>query len=137
MFRRLPGCAATDDDATGKRIFSTLTGGADLEADAEWKEVVEPGQRELYESHVDIVRKDVATMKPGEEGEQLTFPLEHGRAWIHTLNQARLALGARHDVTEDDMQGNRELKDDETATAIMQIEFFGLVMGVLLHRVEL
>jgi hypothetical protein len=139
MFRRLPDCAGTDDGPAGRRIFATLTGGADPEADAEWKEVVEPSLRELYESHVDVVKKDVADIISGEESEEggeLSFPLEHGRAWMHTLNQARLALGARHDVTEEDMEGRRELKDGDKMFAIMQIEFFGIVLGVLLQRIE-
>jgi Domain of unknown function (DUF2017) len=137
MFRRLPECAATDDDATSARIFPSLTGGADRDADSDWKDVVEPGLRELFESHVDVVRRDVAAIRTGKDGEEISFPLDHGRAWMHTLNQARLALGARHDVTEEDMQGRRGSEDGDKAFAVMQIEFFGIVLGVLLQRIEI
>lgn len=138
LLRILPLCAEPDDDAARKRIFSppTVQPDADAEANAEWSEYVEPGLRELFKSHTDIVAADLAAMKGEGEAAILRIPAEHGRAWIHTFNQARLALGARHDVTEDDTAGRTE-PDGEKAFALMQIDFYGTLLGLILSRTEL
>ena len=136
LLRGLPACAAPDDDAARKRIFSTPTRGADAEADNDWREYVEPELRELFKDHVDVVTADLAAMPKGDGTFTLSIPAENGRAWIHTLNQARLALGARHGVTDDDTAGRRR-HTGEKAFVIMQIDFYGMLLGLLLGRTEL
>lgn len=135
LLRGLPACAAPDDDAARKRIFGSLTGGADPEADREWHQDVEPELHELFQSHVDVVSADLAKLH--EEGEVFTLAITLGnaRAWIHTLNQARLALGARFGVTEEDSAGRRRHKGNK-AFAIMQIDFYGMLISLLLARTE-
>ncbi|MEO6742115.1 MAG: hypothetical protein ABIP20_17865 [Chthoniobacteraceae bacterium] len=280
LLRILPACAAPEDDAARKRIFSSPTSGDEPEADDDWREYVEPDLRELFKTHVDVVtadlrgirasevslhpgsvrdrtvksysgllaklpslthlglivggrlplqppegrpredlvkriefirrivselhefekQRDVAldqflssfcpadgestllplSDKPGRlldpperskavqhalkrfqalgkfrhkikesvatgdlstnpqsvEAFALSIPAENGRAWIHTLNQARLALGARHDVTDDDTAGQRH-HGGEKGFAIMQIDFYGMILSVMLGRTEL
>ncbi len=138
LLRVLPACAEPEDDAARKRIFSppTIQPDADAEANSEWSEYVEPGLRELFKSHTDIVAADLAAMKGEGEAATLRIPTEHGRAWIHTFNQARLALGARHGVTEDDTAGRTE-PGGEKAFALMQIDFYATLLGLLLSRTEL
>ena len=280
LLRNLPACAAPDDDAARKRIFSAPTSGDDPEAADDWREYVEPDLRELFKTHVDVVAADLPgiraseasphagsargrTMKsdasllaklpgltplglitggrlplqppkgrprknlvkriqflrrivtelhelekqrnvaldqflssfcpadgestllplsdkpgrlldPPERGKAvqhavkrfqalgkfrhkikksvatgdlstnprnveafaLSIPAENGRAWIHTLNQARLALGARHDVTDDDTAGQRH-HSGEKGFAIMQIDFYGMILSVMLGCTEL
>ncbi len=136
LLRELPACAATDDDAARKRIFGSLTGGADPQADSEWAEEIEPELHELFQSHLDIVSSDIATIH--REGDEFTLKLglENARAWVHTLNQARLALGARHGVTEDDTAGRRR-HSGAKRFAIMQIDFYGMLLSLLLPRTEI
>jgi hypothetical protein len=138
LLRVLPECAAPDDDAARKRIFSAPTGGrdADDEANDEWREYVEPDLRELFKSHTDVVAADLAAMEGKGEAPVLCIPADHARAWIHTLNQARLALGARHDVTEEDTAG-RTQPSGEKAFALMQIDFYASLLGLFLSRTEL
>ncbi|MEO6787475.1 MAG: DUF2017 family protein [Chthoniobacteraceae bacterium] len=137
LLRTLPACATPDDDAARKRIFSTPTNGDDAEADRDWRENVEPGMSELFKSHVDVVAADLGAIQEKEEAFTLGIPAEHGRAWIHTLNQARLALGARHGVDDDDTGGRRRRHSGAKAFAIMQIDFYGMLLGMLLSRTEL
>ena len=138
LLRVLPMCAEPEDDAARKRIFSppTVQPDADAEANSEWSEYVEPGLRELFKSHTDIVAADLAAMDGEGETAILRIPADHGRAWIHTFNQARLALGARHDVTEDDIEGRTE-PDGEKAFALMQIDFYATLLGMILSGTEL
>ena len=138
LLRVLPMCAEPEDDAARKRIFSppTIQPDADAEANSEWSEYVEPGLRELFKSHTDIVVADLAAMVGDSETAILRIPSDHGRAWIHTFNQARLALGARHDVTEEDTAGRRQ-HSGEKAFALMQIDFYAMLLSLLLSRTEL
>ena len=136
LIRDVPGIAVADDEPAHNRIFSAPTGGSDAEADADWREYIEPGLRELFKSHTDIVAADIATARQKEDASTLTIPAAHARAWIHTLNQARLALGARHGVTEEDTAGRRQ-HSGEKAFALMQIDFYAMLLSLLLSRTEL
>src|SRR5438067_1989652 len=102
LLRNVPACAAPDDEVARRRIFSTPTSGADAEADRDWHENVEPELSELFKSHLDVVAADLAAIQQKEDAYTLAISTKNARAWIHTLNQARLALGARHGVTDDD-----------------------------------
>jgi Domain of unknown function (DUF2017) len=136
LLRSLPASAAPDDDAARKRIFGSLTGGADPQADSEWREDVEPELHELFQSHLDVVSSDLATIQVEDDEFTLKIAFENGRAWIHTLNQARLALGARHGVTEDDTAGRRR-HSGAKRFAIMQIDFYGMLLSLLLAHTEI
>lgn len=139
LFRMLPDSAAPDDEAARKRIFSAPTRGRDVAAanlDKDWREYVEPDLRELFKTHVDIAVADLALLEGGEESFTLRIPAKNARAWIHTLNQARLALGARQGVTEDDIE-DRQPKNAAEGFALMQIDFYGTILSLLLSRTEL
>lgn len=137
LLRGLPGCAAVDDDAARRRIFSLPTAGGDAEADQEWCENVVPEMRELFQSHVDVVTGDLAAMKEAGDSFTLNIPVQNARAWIHTLNQARLALGAKHGVTDDDTAGRKRRTTGAKAFALMQIDFYAMLLSLLLGQTEL
>lgn len=136
LLRGLPASADTDDEASRRRIFSTPTAGADAEADREWREDVEPELRELFQSHLEVVAADIAAMSQTGDTSTLAIPAKNARAWIHTLNQARLALGARHGVTDEDTAGRRRPRGPK-AFAMMQIDFYGMLLSALLDHTEL
>ena len=137
LLRRLPESAAVYDEPAQRRLFGGPTAGNDPESDAEWKEVVEPELRELFESHIEVVERDLQNILEIDGDTSLRVPADHLRAWVHTLNQARLAIGARNGITEDDMEGRRAFDTQEKGFAMLQIEVYGLVLGFLLRHVEL
>jgi hypothetical protein len=137
LLRRLPETAAVQDEPARRRLFGGPTGGADPDADAEWQEVVEPELRELFQSHIEIVERDLQNIREVDGERCLRVPAEHLRAWVHTLNQARLAVGARNGITEDDMEGRRAFDTQEKGFAMLQIEVYGLVLGFLLRHTDL
>ena len=136
LLRLLPTCAAPDDEAARKRIFSAPSGGNDAEADLDWSENVEPGLRDLFKSHVDVVAADLGAIQRQGDTFTLGIAAGHARAWIHTLNQARLALGARHGVTDEDAAGRRR-HSGAKGFAMMQIDFYAMLLGMMLSRTEL
>lgn len=134
LIRELPGIASSTDERAEARIFQTPTGGKDEDADEDWKESVEPEMRELFADAMDLVIEDLAKLKENAEGElRLRIPAKHMDAWIHTLNRARLNLGAQWDVTEEDMNYTRvsEDPDPERPMAILKIDFYGLLLSFL------
>ncbi|MHA3770131.1 DUF2017 family protein [Verrucomicrobiota bacterium sgz303538] len=126
-----------DSESVHDRLYSSPTHGKEPEFDEEWKQYVEPELREHFQSALEVVREDLANSYSGESAslQTLVVPVKHIESWIHALNQARLALGARYDVTEEDMEkiplgmGEREL-------AIFQIHFYGYLQECFLHELE-
>ena len=135
--RKIPVSAGACEDEVIARIFPLLTDGADDDADEDWREHVVPGLNELFQSHLDVVSLDLTRMQTDGDVSTLAFPTTHARAWMHALNQARLALGALHDVTEDDMEGRAKNRGIEKAYALFQIEIYGFILSLMLHHAEL
>ena len=137
LLQQIPVAAADDSDEAQARLFSTPTHGADPECDEEWKSYVEPGLRELFESALDVVQADLENFPPDEPAETHTLhlPVKNLESWIHALNQARLALFARYDVTEPEME-ELPTSGDERALAIFQIHFYGFLEECFLREVD-
>ena len=135
--RKIPICAASCEDKAIARLYPAPTDGADEDADEDWREHVVPGLSELFQTHMDVVIKDLGVMREEDESFTLTFPTGHARAWMHTLNQARLTIGALHDITEDDMEGRTKDLGSEKSYALFQIEIYGFILSLILQHTEL
>ena len=137
LLGHVPSCAMIQDDAAEARIFTSPTQGADASDDQDWRENVVPELRELFQSHVDIVRGDLARLKTEGGHSAIDIPAANGRAWIHTLNQARLALAAKHGITEEEIEARRKVHGVDKSYALLQIDFYGMLLGLILSRTEL
>jgi hypothetical protein len=65
----------------------------------------------------------------------LTLPVQHLELWIHALNQARLALAARHDIAEREMD-SLPIGGDPRALTVFQIHFYGYLLERFLRELE-
>lgn len=120
------------------RLYSTPTAGAEPEFDEEWAEFVLPDLQEYFASSLEIVQGDLAGLPPMDavEGEyQLQIPTAHLESWIHALNQARLALTARYDVSEKEMSA-LPLSGGPRALSVFQIHFYGFLQECFLRHLE-
>jgi Domain of unknown function (DUF2017) len=136
LLHQIPVSAECEEgDAAGQRLYSSPTHGADPESDEDWKEYVAPELRDLFRSAMDVVREDLTDFPPAEPRPYyvLKIPVEHLRNWINALNQARLALAARYDVTEEDMERMPE-RGDVRSLAIFQIHFYGFLQECFLRE---
>lgn len=137
LLHQIPISAEPDGNAAAtQRLFPSPSSGRDPSLDRDWKNYVEPGLRELFQSSLEIIQTDLADF-PGEstEGEySLTLPVKHLEAWIHGLNQARLALAARYSFTEQEMEGRIPLDGDTRAFALFQIHFYGFLQECFLRE---
>ena len=123
--------------AAEQRLASTPTGGTEPGLDADWKEHVLPELRVLFSSAVEIVRVDLARswISPGTDA-SVRVPVSHVEAWLLALNQARLALAARHRLTEAEME-RRPPEDLQPGTvAHLFVDFFGHLQQLLLEATE-
>ena len=139
-----------DNTVARERLFPgpTASDDADAEAEEDWREYVHPELEQLFASHLEIIERDldgfpeesrVPNVKEGSEetfdGDEhvLRIPITHLDAWIHGLNQARLAIAARHDFTEKDMDGEIPIDGDGRALALFQVHFYGILQECFLR----
>ena len=139
MLRQIvPGANADDHPAAHRRLYSSPSGSREPEFDQDWKNYVEPDLRNLFRSAQQIVEGDLKDFAIAEEIEDntLRIPVKNLEAWIHTLNQARLAISARHDFSERDMDARISLDGDPRSLALFQIHFYGLLQECFLQQLE-
>ncbi len=136
MFRAIPAAADPElNKAAFDRLYPDPFAGKDTELSAEWADYVQPELREGFENASTTVEMDLAPLDAGEEG--WAIPRSHVDAWLNTLNQARLALAARFEVGEADM--NRAAPyppESERNLAVSQIHVYGLLQECLLQSLE-
>ena len=139
LLRQIPASAdPTGSDAATERLFPSPTEGREPEADADWREYVEPGLRELFLDAVSVVRDDLKDfpVKPAAGTRALKLPVKHLDAWIHALNQARLALAARHGFSDRELEHEIPAEGGERAFALFQIHFYGLLQEFFLRQLD-
>ena len=127
-----------DSEAARARLFSSPSGGREPELDAAWKEYVEPGLAQLFRSALDVVRGDLQDFPAADPAEDysLLIPVKHLESWIHALNQARLAITARYDFTDQEMEDKVPLEGDGRAFALFQVFFYGVLQEWFLAELD-
>lgn len=138
LLQRIVPSAANDDPAVAARLFPDPSGGADRALDEDWKSYVEPDLRQLFQSALETVAEDIACldMHGPKRLRSLRLPLSHLDPWIHGLNQARLAIAARHNLTELELEDEVIVDDEERALAVLQTHFYGFLQQAFLRELE-
>ncbi|MEI6560689.1 MAG: DUF2017 family protein [Verrucomicrobiota bacterium] len=136
MFRAIPSAADPElSKAAFDRLFPDPFAGKNAELSEEWADYVQPELREGFENASTTVEADLEPLNTGGEG--WSIPAEHMDAWINTLNQARMVLAARYEVTEEDMERTAPYPpEDERHLAVSQIHVYGLLQECLLQALE-
>jgi len=140
LLRRIPKSADPGDSAAArKRLFSAPSHDpAETGLTEDWREYVEPELQRLFLSAIEMVEGDLKTLRfdpPDGEG-ALPIPTSHLESWVHGLNQARLALAARHDFSEEEMEDSLPLDGSPRALALLQIRFYGFLQELFLRELE-
>jgi len=103
----------------------------------DWQELVVPELEALWKSNNELMAADLARREadPDQPGcARVTFPETHAAAWMSAINQARLILGARWNVTEADM--NRPLRKLDANPRECDILLIHLLASVLQLFIE-
>jgi hypothetical protein len=141
LLRRIPSHVDTRDDAVRFRLFPSPSDGREPQFDGEWVSYVEPSLRQLFQTSLEIIREDLQTLAPpeapGSDDGVLRIPIAHLDAWIHGLNQARIALAARHGFANAEVEHLDDLDvTDPRAVALFHIEFYAALMEWFLRELE-
>ena len=102
----------------------------DGEASGEFRRYTEASLREGKERDAEIALKTLA----GAEGAEARLDAEQAQAWLRVLNDLRLALGTRLELTEDDHDRFRDLgEDDPEYTMIVTYDWLPQLQDGLVH----
>lgn len=130
-------CANPDDSPEARaRLYPAPSAGRDPEFDAEWREFVESDLADMFATSIEVIQRDIADFppaRPAADHHTLHLPIKNLEAWIHGLNQARLALAARYGLTEKEMDGPLPEEGDMKALALFQVHFYGWLQECFLR----
>jgi hypothetical protein len=105
----------------------------------EWFELMAPELRQLFAASADVVARDLINMQPEPRTKdccQLVVPVEHTRAWMSAVNQARLILGERHNIHELDLNRHGLDMFEPRDKAILQIHLLGYLLQQFVEMLE-
>ncbi len=140
LLRRIPGSADPgNSEAARRRIYSSPT--EDPEEDQlrdDWKEFIQPELARLFQSALQIVAGDLKKLRVDAMTGEATLSIanDHLECWIHGLNQARLVLTERHNLSEQDLEQSPPLAADPRSFLLTQLRFYAELQGVFLHVLE-
>ncbi len=138
LLHQIVSSASSEDPAVEERLFSSPTGGRDGSFEKDWREYVEPDLRRIFQTHLEVVAGDLENFPPEEaQGDcTLHIPFTHLEAWIHSLNQARLALVAEHNITGRELMRARIRTGDRRSIALAQLRFYEFILAYFLFEVD-
>lgn len=114
-----------------ERLFPMPTAD-DAKVNDDWQQLVIPDLERLFASAGQILAKDIQPL--AQQKKELVFPIAHCDAWISAINQARLILGAQHEVTEQDMEELRfMLLPGAKQQALLRIHVLGYLVQLLVE----
>ena len=135
LMRDIPLLGTPSSGSEG-RLFPDPTGGREAEADADWREFVRPELEDHFALNRDVVEEDLQKLRDSKSGGlEVEIPRAHLPQWIHALNQARLALNARYDLGERELEEDTEVSGEE-GLVLFRIQFYGLLQEWMLSLVD-
>lgn len=132
-------CSKSDDPLVQARFFTSPSAGLEPELDDDWQQYVLPDLRQIFQSAIEVVEADLETLRPTDANPDcmsIDIPLTHLDAWIHALNQARLALSARHGFDAHAIDEPFSGGTDPRAFALLQVHIYGMLMEWFLHELD-
>ena len=141
LLRQIPASANPDGaPAAEQRLFSRPTTGKDADACAEWKTYVEPELRRLFQSATQTVAADLEQLNGNEQSltnRTLRIPAKHTDAWLSALNQARLAIAAKNNFTETELNDHfRSPIGSRRDLSLFQVNFYGFLQEFILRELD-
>lgn len=139
LLREIPTAGNLDCPKVVERFFPRPTSDQTEETLCEdWKAFVEPGLHEAFSDARQMVEADLRSMTEEEGHFALTIPRSHVMAWIHALNQARLALVTHHELTMDESASwPPEVITNQDDWLRLQMGFYERILGWLVELVEI
>ncbi len=136
LLRGVPDAADPGESTAAQERLLPDPAPDDPELGEEWREFVCPDLRHIFQTAQETLAGDVKEATVEEETASVRVPVAHFEAWLNALNQARLALHARHGFADEEMEGMEADTDTERNLAMFQIHFYGVLQEFLLRGEE-
>lgn len=140
LLRRAPFSADPGDNEKARERLFSAPSHDEAEADLleDWQEYVAPELAKLFQSSIEVIEADLRKLQiNAQDGSaSLSIGFDRLESWVHGLNQARLALVARHEFTETEMEEFLPLTGDERPLALLQVRFYGILQELFLRELE-
>jgi len=141
LLRQVPASANPEGSpAAEERLFSSPSEQKDKEICKEWKMYVEPELRRLFRTATETVAADLAQLNGKEQSPTnctLRIPAKHADAWLNALNQARLAISAKYNFTDGELNDhNRSPIGSRRDLSLFQVNFYGFIQEFILRELE-
>jgi hypothetical protein len=141
LLRQIPASADPGGvPAAEQRLFMAPADPHEKELCQEWKLYVEPELRRLFLSATETVAEDLNQLCGQEKSfapQTLRIPAEHMDAWLNALNQARLALAAKHSFSDGELcDHNRSPVGSRRDLSLFQVNFYGFIQEFILRDTD-
>ena len=124
--------------AVHERLFPNPSNQAAINRD--WRELIAPELEALWRANHELMASDLGRVEKDPAHRRcwrVAFPANHAAAWLSALNQARLVMASRWDVTEKDMTRPSEaLKPTERDHDIFLIHLLAYVEQLFIEAEE-
>jgi Domain of unknown function (DUF2017) len=141
LLRQIPVSANPEGSAAAEqRLFSSPSEANEKEICKEWKMYVEPELRRLFRTATETVAADLAQLNGKEQSSTnctLRIPAGHADAWLNVLNQARLAISARHNFSDSELNDHyRSPIGSRRDLSLFQVNFYGFLQEFILREIQ-
>ena len=141
LLRQIPESAQPKDSpAAEERLYSPPAAPEEKVLCAEWKLYVVPELRRLFQSSSETVRLDLQQLRCADKpfaNCSLRIPLAHADAWLNALNQARLAIAATYQFSENELCDHyRSPLGSRRDLSLFQVNFYGFLQEFILREME-
>lgn len=141
LLRQIPSSADPEGvPAAEQRLFSLPVDSQEKKICEEWKLYVEPELRRLFRSATETVAADLGQLGGKEKpfaNCSLRIPDAHADSWLNALNQARLALAAKHNFTEGELCDHyRSPVASRRDLSLFQVNFYGFIQEFILRALD-
>ena len=139
LLRQIPVSADPgDSDAARERIYpAAINEPRGTPANEDWRSYVHPELKQLFTTTSQTVREDLEKFEQLDDSEDnwaFEIPAAHFDQWLNVLNQARLALSARFEFQEKEMnQSGPGTIETVRDLSLFQVHFYGFLQECLLQ----
>ena len=141
LLRQIPASADPADNAAARERLLSKPYSDDARLNEEWEEYVQPDLLQHFQDANETVKDDLACIESGDEsdsdGYRLSIPRPHFERWLNSLNQARLALAARHEFSDKELERDLSMAlDNARDLGLFQIHFYGLIQECIVRELS-
>lgn len=129
MLREVPAAAGSGDPRVEARFFPPpVPAGSEDGLEEDWAAYVQPELQATFLESREVIAADLRGARKAGKSWTIRIPLHHADAWLHALNQARIAIAASNDFSEEDLSAELPV---EVATdrdrSLLRMHFYGMV----------